>query len=1355
MKTKLEADGIGLVVPMNIEAMCVAENVGPKFQPEPYDFRLLPETGGKTRPFLSKEVMTTDLRPMDTGVHLHWALPDGLTKGAARQDGEGAIAFPKTPDRWLVTRIFSDLSNVAKPVNKIKSWVVESNYVSKNRPDPDRPSMAVPFKPDEDKHPDDHQQFRYLGRVLEYETWRSNYLQNANDSLNNNDKYANGLSAVGYGSPTFSASYATSKSIFGFFDIDKDLAKLGNDIMLSYQVVGWYHNEGDDPVNQLPLQFNQVDFDGILEAASKEDKLTLNQFYKIFIEDGAYVLVKDISAEDQLRVINALTSSGFDFLGSLLNRCKWSVPSGTVETKPQVTHTLFTGLISNVKWNRDKSAFNGLGEEMRIAIGDTSSQALAALIAKVSDLSDPALVEWLLNALQLGKLKDLSKLQEGDRIEQLNMALHTSGYNSSAGGELWEVTKVDDKDKDDQRSLKSLAQNMGADLNELNKRQFAYDQGLNEIESARKQIFMDWYRYIQVLRRNPDTPPPHGLSARDIMIFITKQIKALENKTKATNQQSVNQKAEEIRRKLPKGYQLVTTSALRYWQPAEPVILFHGDEITPPERYGGDGRFMPDKSLVCRLSSQLINKAIISKGAVGNNTELVFSKENLPHLPLNMPLQYAEQIYALFTESCLVNPMVMSVLCKAAGAINTQSSIEKAIKAERDKSLTPAVPALISASTMDQISGTISAADYAFLLKFYKNEGDSYALKVSEADIAEKDLKRLQYILISASVTPESFLHYSGIVPSLVYFVEWDNNPWLPYLLTWKVNYYPVAEIKPDSDKDINYEPDFITSNFELGYADNEFMGEPGTITQTFKNSIFLTPHAQENFQEQIQKYIDGQPLDKVDKEKLEEIKEKLKKVGSVLSQSLNGFNDGLVMRDQVMQLQVTDLVNDDYQDFTNEDVRNTVANLSKSAPKPSDYYNPIRAGYMRIDSVTIVDVFGYTLQPSIKTYGKVIIAENLKSHKDKKDDFVYLAPRIAQPSRLQFRWLAAEHDNMETNSHPDTTPICGWIMANHLQPGLWFYNADGTPIGTLTLSEDRKNVLWQAAPKKDAASDISLTNYFKSEDGQKVNNEMKNIMLALYNDRNGAYLDDFLRANDVAFRAIKPAGQQQTGSNAVLMSSPIAVAQATLGIQIKGWPAYSNGWADLKTEIDQSRVYPDRIENGFTNVKFPVRLGNSAHTNDGLLGFFKKEDNYEVYRAREAGRSLSGHVVQSTDSDVELALRDSLRETVVTLLLDPRGSVHAITGVLPAKAIDIPPSQYADALDNIQIAFLTAPVLYDTGNPAMPMPAQSGGEWAWLHKELEEWAESQVQPVDDQARLTGVPQEIREGWLLLTNFSK
>ena len=1354
MKTNLLADGLGLVVPMNIEAMCVAESVGAVFQPEPYDFSTLPSANSGTRPFITDQLVSKSLEARLPGVHLHWALPDGLTKGATRQDGEGAVSFPKTPDRWLVTRIASDVSNPAQPVNKIRSWVVESNYIS-NEANYTRPSFAVPYKTETTGT--DKTLYRFLGRVLSYDTWRANHEQKLKGiAPNANEEYAKGLNALGYGSPTFSASYSTSKSSFGFFDKQADLKEFSGAILLSYHVVGWYHSEEEDPLNQLPLQFNQKDFKQLLENASVEDSKTLNTYYKVYIEDGAFVLKHGIDPVEQLSLINALSMSGFNFLQGLLNRCKWSLPSVKTENKPNVTHTLYTGTISNVKWNGSEPAFRELSKNMRIAVGNTASEAMAALIGEVNDKSNAESVEWLLNALQLGKLKALLELKDVDRHEQLNIDLHTSSYNSSGGGEYWEVSKIeDDKDK---KGLKSLSKSLGTLLNELNTAQFNHDRNLNEIESARVQVFMDWYRFIQLKRKEePHTDEDEDYLA-SVRSFIEKQIGDIDAKVDENGAELIKQQVAAIKKLVPEGYELIRNSALRYWQPAEPVVLFQGDEITQPQRYGGDGRFMANKSMVCRLSSQLVNKIVIPKELVGNTNELVFEDKDAPHLPNNMPLPHANQFYALFTESCLLNPLITSLLCKVAGSTTKQEEIKTILKNEREKYLIPAVPELLSGAAMEQIQGAVSEADYDYLLTFYQQKENSYSLKLAVEDLAENDLKRLRYVLISANTAPESKLKISGIVPSPVYFVEWDKNPWLPYLLSWKVNYFPAADKKSGSVKDIAYSEDFITKNFTLDEGDYKHNFKLGKKPQLLQNNIFLTPNVKENLHEQLQKYIDGQPASETIA--LRNVQEELKKQRSILSQSLNGFNDGLIMRDQVMQLEVTDLVEDDWQEFTNDTVRNVVGNLNKSAPKPEKYYNPIRGGYMQIDTLTIVDAFGYTLDvPKIALNANLIIAESLKTTQGENQGFFYLAPRIAQPSRLQFRWLSADHENWETNSHPSTTPICGWIMANHLQPGLWFYRAEGTAIGSLTLSENGKKVLWQVAPVVDQDTDAKLFDYFNSESGKKVNDEIRKLIIALYNDNNGEYLKDFLEANDRSFMTIKPSGYEQSGSNAVLMSSPIAVAQVSLSLELKGSPAYSNGWDDLEKEVDKFEADNSitRVDNEFTNVKFPIRLGKTLQTNDGLLGYFKTEDAYKVYRSISVGGTDSGMVVERTNNDIELALKDSSKQTIVTLLLDPRGAVHATTGVLPAKAIDIPPSLYADALDNLNMAFLTTPILYAINtelmpNPLMPVPAQSGGEWSWLQKEKALWKSQQIKPVDDQATLSDVPQEIREGWLLLTN---
>jgi hypothetical protein len=60
------------------------------------------------------------------GVYLHWAMPDGLTRGsttAASDDAGGAgdpVGLPPLPDRWVVGRIDYD-------VLKVRAWVIEAD----------------------------------------------------------------------------------------------------------------------------------------------------------------------------------------------------------------------------------------------------------------------------------------------------------------------------------------------------------------------------------------------------------------------------------------------------------------------------------------------------------------------------------------------------------------------------------------------------------------------------------------------------------------------------------------------------------------------------------------------------------------------------------------------------------------------------------------------------------------------------------------------------------------------------------------------------------------------------------------------------------------------------------------------------------------------------------------------------------------------------------------------------------------------------------------------------------------------------------------------------------------------------
>ena len=65
-----------------------------------------------------------------------------------------------------------------------------------------------------------------------------------------------------------------------------------------------------------------------------------------------------------------------------------------------------------------------------------------------------------------------------------------------------------------------------------------------------------------------------------------------------------------------------------------------------------------------------------------------------------------------------------------------------------------------------------------------------------------------------------------------------------------------------------------------------------------------------------------------------------------------------------------------------------------------------------------------------------------------KNDPFVQLPPRLSQAARVQLRFLQADCDAVASNSSDLTSPICGWVMPNHLDDSLMVFDAAGRGLG-------------------------------------------------------------------------------------------------------------------------------------------------------------------------------------------------------------------------------------------------------------------------------------------------------------------
>ncbi len=251
----------GLLIPIRIEALWLPANKAVTEAAE--DFTRLPycDRARDINPdiaYISEEIVSQPFQNqnlyLQAGLHLHWFLPSALARGTVNQVG---TTYPRVPDRWLMTR---HLAGAAK------QWVVESDYLHPEGEGQGCVAYPLTKKELKELHGDEFcAPYRCLGRALKLEDWLAL-------PRNSSDKYLNevsqiGLTAMGYGLPTFAAFYPNCHSVFGFYDPEiKDA--LPKD--LKYSVIGWYSNPDDDFLKkylaQISLKEDQKVADLLREA---------------------------------------------------------------------------------------------------------------------------------------------------------------------------------------------------------------------------------------------------------------------------------------------------------------------------------------------------------------------------------------------------------------------------------------------------------------------------------------------------------------------------------------------------------------------------------------------------------------------------------------------------------------------------------------------------------------------------------------------------------------------------------------------------------------------------------------------------------------------------------------------------------------------------------------------------------------------------------------------------------------------------------------------------------------------------------------------------------------------------------
>jgi len=1012
-----------------------------------------------------------------------------------------------------------------------------------------------------------------------------------------------------------------------------------------------------------------------------------------------------------------IPKSGKSFKAALEDEQKW-----IVNGDEQPTQMLCYGRLTFGKALSNKAQAEG-DTTVTIALANTGTEALSAYLAdrvttnQATSRASKQALENYLEALQLSATLEGHHLDLDTRLKE---ARHEKGFTGLASGILWRIEKVDPKKDWDVPSEHELAgthsqasQNaseplipdeLATALLHVNELQEEYNRALREIESRQDQLFADWYKYIVCAY------PPIG-------------------------------------------------RLTEYPRPDKVKHFIQTQGIADLDRL---------KSETGILTLETDNKGKVIGAAAS------------PETSTNNPNSLAQRIgdHINFLVRQLDNLFPTEPDTRTASQIAYQLQPLPAPRYWQ-----PNEPVIMVVGEAARFTAPPTSADQPLTCTLWNPEPSSFAQQIASfwrgqvqinSEGVSEGVNELLNALdqqITKIIGTDSANHPGQTI--------WQEQPWNPFMLEWEVAFYPTKGQSSNLSSNRNYPTNFLTRHYQLDsnaidlkHQDLEDNFSDTTIVQDiYSGRSFLSSHATLHHEERITDYFRKQPVfehycqqkqlfqanffpAQVDNF-IEWLQTQLLAPDSqysepqraqyaiyisllrayqelrqtvCLSQCLSGLNQALLGRRQTLQLDITDPIGfPEYQSFANL-VSSTVASRIISAPQPLNFFNPIRAGSLKVLRLRLVDTFGQT---QTLQWQQTLTPDHLKPTLIRTKDHnatnqsiatietIALPPRLVQGTRLNFRWLSGNPNyEGEASSHPCLNPICGWILPDFIDNTLEIYDAAGHSLGEIEIRQAGEE-RWRSAPQT-AHTLKSIENPYLKRVLQTLCGGDDTASTATDRFLTDTFLEQFIQALRTAWENIEPEDVDRDPSIALIVGQPIAIVRAVLNLQLQGRPAINQDWSVFRQDLERT----NRETNQFEQVEFPIRLGDYRKLSDGLLGYWLEDDagnlSQQVYIAQAQGVNderivTTPHLFYQT---VQAAPQ------VVTALIDPRTKIHAVTGIVPTKDISIPKEHYLDALKTISISFLTAPILTPR-RMHLSLPDEQGYTWSWFEQdEDKKWSE-------------------------------
>jgi hypothetical protein len=1399
------------IVPLNVAAVRVnandASDVVSQFKGRTAVFDQLPwdanATQASTGDMIVQPLQSTDspANSLGVGVHVHWELPDYFRKGVQPPTG-GKIVFPQVPNRWLVIRylrVWNSVSNAYDPVTP-KTFIVESDYVGATLWTDSwgvvRPTVSTPLTDAATGQP-----FMYMGRVLDYADWApstetaSQFLP----SYTGTDGQPLYLTAVGFVGPGFCNYYPECCSVFGFWDHFKDNAAVYSAITnntaikfeASYQVIGWIDPSASDPLADIATTVTTQYNDYVANCNQRG------------------VPVADTPAS----IFESIAGQQFQWNFNTADIAYTLNSDDTLDTLSVPTATLCAGVVQEVVWDMLENAAttyfltssadpSGPGgptavwtDTVNLAVGNTTAEALSAILKQDLDstVTAPDILtnyEYLLDALQLGLLRDLEN--QPTKTIYLDKSLHAKAFSALGGGWLWTIAQP--------ASASGVAPNPNADITLpldlaeqlalLNDAQKAYDQGRFALDQLRKQLFMDWFRFVKLYVSGATDPnvatsqlesflsdSPDGEiaavvaagAAAGVLLYqadpSSGQIVGLQPPPTDPGSlaTAVWTQYQAVLQALPSGWTLQAAPAPSFYLPTDPVLVVEGARLAPARRNGSG------PTIAVRLSSELLSVLSVQFGGA----DFPASSTSLTGPPtITSTTPHQADLQTLIGEAYLLTPMLAQAVTTVLQALSGNNPVG-ADPANFIAALNAAQGGLspLEGRPGGGLFGTVHVAGYTPAANPVQTVTSPLAIGVTFTNAASNGRAPDPVAWSAQQAQPT--------------FSSTRVDPFLPLYLIWGATIDPLKYGNGQS-----YTSDNLTQYFSLDPDAVDYLyATPAAFTTgvpvAYGGSIVLSTKPTNSLAGQVQAYLRNNPSDPIDTT-LTSIQQDY--AGrALMSVTMSGLNVQQALRAFVPQIQVQDLPmigedpittsiqaaasatpNDNWYDFA----FNSVSPIA-TGPLAQNNFGPLRSGFLAVTDLEVVDVFGQRMQLSTASTNpdgslQAVAAMTMQpaSSDTVNQDKVYLPPRLLAPTRLWFRWLSAMHDTavsgiasdfVEMNTHPATSPVCGWVLPNHLDDSLFFYDAGGQPIGSFGLEAGASVYRTQAGnlanPGDSLSADIGL------QGSPTVNAHLADFMWFV-SLQDAGFLTDLLTTIQASDMFINPADFAQNAALAVLVGRPLALTRTVLSMETRG------GLLPLsQADTVSTDAFPQDVNNlryayaarqpyssaNLGGVQFPIRMGDLADIDDGLVGYLIEGSGstpYTTFYSAAAPVHGVNGVVPPTATTLQVTL--NAPPTALTMLVDPRAAVHASTGVLPDADLRIPPSQYLRGLRNLAMTFFTTPVLSKSQGLVVPAPQESGYAWNWITPGAASATPIAANAANGDAVYGYTPQQLLEGWLQL-----